>query len=55
METPTIQVGGIIQISIGAIKEITSGDHKYHQDLEDKICNKLNLSLTKRKVYPLAI
>ena len=34
METPTIQVGGIIRISLGAIKETTSGDHKHHQDLE---------------------
>ena len=55
METPITQVRGIIQIFPGAIKETTSGDHRHHQDLEDKTHNHLNLSLTKTKVHPLEV
>ena len=50
MVTPTIQVGEIIQISLGAIKEITSGDHKHHQDLEVRMYNNLNLNFTRQRV-----
>ena len=55
METPTIQVRGIIQISLGAIKETTSGDHKHHQDLEDRIGSNLNFNFNKTKVHPLEV
>ena len=48
-------VGETIQISLGAIKEITSGDHKYYQDLEYRICSNLNLNFNKTKVHPLEV
>ena len=55
MEILTIQVRGIIQISLGAIKKINSGDHKHSQDLEVKMHNNLNLNFTKSKVHPLEL
>ena len=51
METLTIRVGGIIQISLGVIKETTSGDYKHHQDLEVRMHNNLNLNFTITKVH----
>ena len=55
MVIPTIQVGGIIQISLGKIKKITSGDHKHYQDLEVRMHNNLNLSFNKTKGHPLEL
>ena len=51
IETPTIQVGGTIQISLGAIKETTSEDHKHHQDLEVRMHNNLNLNFIMTKFH----
>ena len=55
IETPSIQVGRTIQISLGAIKEITSGNHKHYQDLEDRMCSNLNLNFNKIKFHSLKV
>ena len=51
MAIPTILAREIILISLGVIKEITSGDHKYHQYLEVRMDNKLNLNFTKTRIH----